>query len=113
HPSIEEEIRLSWKVVKGKPMFKLVEKLKNVKARLKVWNKETFGNIFAHKTEISEVLKKLEDDIYFWDIIHKDVEESIQDFFSYGKLLKEVNSTFITLVPKVSGPKKVTNFRPI
>ncbi|KAH9293305.1 hypothetical protein KI387_041493, partial [Taxus chinensis] len=28
-----------------------------------VWNKETFGNIFAQKSEISEALKRMEEEV--------------------------------------------------
>ena len=48
-----------------------------------------------------------------WGIIGKDICDSIKEFFSSGKLLKEVNTTILTLIPKVSNPKYVTEFRPI
>nr|GEZ41484.1 hypothetical protein [Tanacetum cinerariifolium] len=35
------------------------------------------------------------------------------EFFANGKLLKEVNATVISLVPKVASPSKVSEFRPI
>ncbi|KAL0302141.1 UNVERIFIED_CONTAM: hypothetical protein Scaly_3042000 [Sesamum calycinum] len=35
------------------------------------------------------------------------------DFFSTGRLLKQVNTTLITLIPKVCAPSKVADFRPI
>ncbi|GKC71020.1 RNA-directed DNA polymerase, eukaryota, reverse transcriptase zinc-binding domain protein [Tanacetum coccineum] len=37
----------------------------------------------------------------------------VKDFFSNGKLLREVNSTLIALIPKVQDSKSVTDFRPI
>ncbi|XP_074278176.1 uncharacterized protein LOC141601772 [Silene latifolia] len=38
---------------------------------------------------------------------------AIQDFFQSGKLLKQLNHTLITLVPKCALPQNVTQFRPI
>nr|GEX34492.1 hypothetical protein [Tanacetum cinerariifolium] len=48
-----------------------------------------------------------------WNIIGEDVCNAVKEFFSKGKLLKELNATLITLVPKVSTPNKVSEFRPI
>uniref|UniRef100_A0A2N9IBN2 Reverse transcriptase domain-containing protein n=1 Tax=Fagus sylvatica TaxID=28930 RepID=A0A2N9IBN2_FAGSY len=48
-----------------------------------------------------------------WPIIHGSVTEAIRSFFISGKLLKEVNSTIISLIPKVPNPTTVSDFRPI
>ncbi|GJY13067.1 RNA-directed DNA polymerase, eukaryota, reverse transcriptase zinc-binding domain protein [Tanacetum coccineum] len=48
-----------------------------------------------------------------WDIIGMDVCLAIKEFFYNSKLLGEVNSTLIALIPKVSTPNKVSEFRPI
>ncbi|XP_074278279.1 uncharacterized protein LOC141601871 [Silene latifolia] len=48
-----------------------------------------------------------------WDITGDNVTSTIQEFFANGKLHKQVNSTLITLVPKVELPSDVTQFRPI
>ncbi|KAL2898836.1 LINE-1 retrotransposable element ORF2 protein [Bienertia sinuspersici] len=48
-----------------------------------------------------------------WDIIGEDTTKAILSFFESGRLLKEVNNTFISLVPKVACPQDVTEFRPI
>jgi hypothetical protein len=48
-----------------------------------------------------------------WPIIHGSVTEAIRSFFTSGKLLKEVNSTIISLIPKVPNPTTVSDFRPI
>ncbi|GJR83053.1 MACPF domain-containing protein CAD1 [Tanacetum coccineum] len=39
-----------------------------------------------------------------WDIVGVDVCNAVRDFFSNGKILKEINHTFITLIPK--GPPR-------
>ncbi|KAL2930341.1 LINE-1 retrotransposable element ORF2 protein [Bienertia sinuspersici] len=48
-----------------------------------------------------------------WEIIGEDTTKAVLSFFESGRLLKEVNNTFISLVPKVSCPQDVTEFRPI
>ncbi|GKB14013.1 RNA-directed DNA polymerase, eukaryota, reverse transcriptase zinc-binding domain protein [Tanacetum coccineum] len=48
-----------------------------------------------------------------WEVIGNDVCEAVKEFFSKGKPLGELNATLITLVPKVSTPNKVSEFRPI
>ncbi|GJY26444.1 RNA-directed DNA polymerase, eukaryota, reverse transcriptase zinc-binding domain protein, partial [Tanacetum coccineum] len=48
-----------------------------------------------------------------WSVIGSDVCLAVKEFFKSGKLLKEVNSTLVSLIPKVHHPKLVTEFRPI
>ena len=37
----------------------------------------------------------------------------MQSFFHYGHLLKSVNETLISLIPKTDSPTSITKFRPI
>nr|GEW18412.1 hypothetical protein [Tanacetum cinerariifolium] len=48
-----------------------------------------------------------------WDVVGEDVCRVVRDFFTNGKLLKEVNHTFLALIPKVATSTNVTDFRPI
>ncbi|GJV35267.1 putative RNA-directed DNA polymerase [Tanacetum coccineum] len=48
-----------------------------------------------------------------WNIVGNDVCSAVREFFDNGQLLKEVNHTFLALIPKVSTPLKVTDYRPI
>ncbi|GJW00222.1 ribonuclease H-like domain-containing protein, partial [Tanacetum coccineum] len=48
-----------------------------------------------------------------WDIVGNDVMLVVRKFFINGKLLKELNHTIIALIPKVSSPARVNDFRPI
>ncbi|GJR26783.1 putative RNA-directed DNA polymerase, eukaryota, reverse transcriptase zinc-binding domain protein [Tanacetum coccineum] len=48
-----------------------------------------------------------------WNIVGNDVCSAVHDFFVNGKLLQEVNHTILTLLPKVSSPSKINDFRPI
>ena len=42
-----------------------------------------------------------------------DTSNAILSFFQSGKLLKEVNHTFITLIPKITNSSHLADFRPI
>nr|XP_009620294.1 uncharacterized protein LOC104112156 [Nicotiana tomentosiformis] len=39
-----------------------------------------------------------------WDIVGSDVTEAVLEFLRNGKLLKQINATIITLIPKVANP---------
>ncbi|GJR85530.1 hypothetical protein Tco_0209541 [Tanacetum coccineum] len=45
-----------------------------------------------------------------WDIVGNDVCNAVRDFFTNGQLLKEINHTFIALIPKIiEGIKEVVS----
>ncbi|XP_021848075.2 uncharacterized protein [Spinacia oleracea] len=48
-----------------------------------------------------------------WSIVGDDVVSAVLDVLQHGKLLKELNHTVITLIPKVKCPRNVSEFRPI
>nr|GEV40416.1 hypothetical protein [Tanacetum cinerariifolium] len=48
-----------------------------------------------------------------WHIVGSDVCSLVKEFFSFGKLLGELNATIISLIPKITTPMLVTDFRPI
>ncbi|KAL2248024.1 UNVERIFIED_CONTAM: hypothetical protein Sindi_2654700 [Sesamum indicum] len=48
-----------------------------------------------------------------WPVVGQEVTKAVLEFFSTGKLLKEVNSTLLALIPKVHTPMTVGDFRPI
>ncbi|GKD05219.1 protein LAZ1 [Tanacetum coccineum] len=48
-----------------------------------------------------------------WDVVGQEVCNAVHDFFANGKILKETNHTFIALIPKVTTPLKVNDYRPI
>jgi hypothetical protein len=49
----------------------------------------------------------------YWNTVGSTVTNAVQSFFSSGRLLKEVNDSFIILIPKVKNPSTVNQFRPI
>lgn len=48
-----------------------------------------------------------------WEIVGLDLVHAIQHFFSRGFLLKSWNATAISLVPRVTSPTTMKEFRPI
>lgn len=48
-----------------------------------------------------------------WSIIGKDIIEAVLEFFQSGKMLRAMNSTIITLIPKSSHAATVGDYRPI
>ncbi|XP_075640364.1 uncharacterized protein LOC142612127 [Castanea sativa] len=48
-----------------------------------------------------------------WTTIGNDVIEAVTSFFRLGSMPREVNRSLIVLIPKVSNPSSVNNFRPI
>ena len=49
----------------------------------------------------------------FWHIVGDDVTTAVLDFLNSGQLLKSVNYTHISLIPKIKSPDHMTQFRPI
>lgn len=48
-----------------------------------------------------------------WDLVGKDVISAVKSFFTTSVLPRQVNATVISLIPKVSGADKLSDFRPI
>ncbi|KAL0291803.1 UNVERIFIED_CONTAM: hypothetical protein Sradi_7012500 [Sesamum radiatum] len=48
-----------------------------------------------------------------WPVIGGDVCAAVVEFFQTGRLLKQINATLLTLIPKVHLPSRVSDFRPI
>jgi hypothetical protein len=49
----------------------------------------------------------------YWHIVGNAVIKAVQNFFTSGKLLKEMNSSFIVLIPKIKNPSAINHYRPI
>jgi len=48
-----------------------------------------------------------------WDDVKGDVMNFITDFHRKGRLTRGINNTFIILIPKVTSPQRLNDFRPI
>lgn len=49
----------------------------------------------------------------YWTTVGRVVTNMVQQLFTNGYLLRELNHTFIALIPKVDSPTKISQFRPI
>ncbi|XP_024172006.1 uncharacterized protein LOC112178017 [Rosa chinensis] len=49
----------------------------------------------------------------FWDVVGSDVVEAVRQFLNSENLLKQINCTWVTLIPKVKNPEFVHQLRPI
>lgn len=49
--------------MEGKALFRIAKKLNIIKAKIKTWNKEIFGDIFKNKTQVKAKLKYVQDRI--------------------------------------------------
>ena len=50
---------------------------------------------------------------HYWLIVGEQLVAAVLIFFREGWLLREMNHTFITLIPKVQGAHNFNQFRPI
>jgi hypothetical protein len=49
----------------------------------------------------------------FWHIIGHDISNAVLDFLHSGQMLKSINFTHISLIPKITNPDRMSQFRPI
>ena len=48
-----------------------------------------------------------------WGVLKEDIMAVFANFHAWGKFERSLNSTFISLIPKVSGASKLKDYRPI
>ncbi|KAL0295598.1 UNVERIFIED_CONTAM: hypothetical protein Scaly_3097700 [Sesamum calycinum] len=48
-----------------------------------------------------------------WPVVGQSMLEAVGEFFRTGKLLKQINTTLLALIPKVNMPTYVSDYRPI
>ncbi|KAL0290465.1 UNVERIFIED_CONTAM: hypothetical protein Sradi_7049700 [Sesamum radiatum] len=48
-----------------------------------------------------------------WAVVGGEVCEAVKEFFVTGRLLKQINATTLTMIPKVQMPLQVSDYRPI
>ena len=48
-----------------------------------------------------------------WELVGEEVTQAVKSFFISRKLIRELNHTFLTLVPKGSNASQLSDFRPI
>jgi len=50
---------------------------------------------------------------HYWDVVKNDFFNCIVEFFKRGKLLRQINHTYLALIPKRDNPSKTHHFRSI
>lgn len=50
---------------------------------------------------------------HYWELVKSDVSHAVLSFLTRGHLLKELNKTLITLIPKILVPNTFKDLRPI
>jgi hypothetical protein len=66
HPDFQQNAHIWWEeaaVSTGTKMYRLQQKLKNFKQKLKTWNKQTFGNIFEAQKQLMEQMSNVQGQI--------------------------------------------------
>jgi hypothetical protein len=48
-----------------------------------------------------------------WPVIGKDVCDAVKEFFLHSRILRDINCTLVTLIPKIEGASTLKEFRPI
>lgn len=97
--------------------------LNRVETRVSDDMNETFLKPFE-ASEVHFALKQMDSEItpgpdglpplfykQFWDKIGPDVTDVVLNALNLGNIPENLNHTFLTLIPKVQSPRKVTNFR--
>lgn len=49
----------------------------------------------------------------FWPVVGPDIMAFISDWWRSGFSLEDINSTVVTLIPKIKDPTHISEFRPI
>ena len=91
---------------------------------LRAMNEELLRPFVAE--EVSLALKQMDADMapstdglpplfykQFWDKVGREVTEAVLSALNTGTIPKAINHTFLTLIPKIQSPRKITDFRPI
>ena len=48
-----------------------------------------------------------------WDVIKDEIYDSVMEFFATGSSAKQLNVTWVTLIPKVENSTSIEQYRPI
>ncbi|RVW49919.1 Transposon TX1 uncharacterized 149 kDa protein [Vitis vinifera] len=145
HPSFKENFRNWWRGFQGNGWegHKFMRRLQFVKAKLKEWNKVSFGELNEKKKSILNDLANFDaiEQLYAsptgeswsvegldwspiseesalvfqdcWDVIKEDLVRVFAEFHRSGIINQSTNASFIVLLPKKSLTKKISDFRPI
>lgn len=97
HPDSEKLVKEVWETpVYGNPMFILSQKLKNLKARLKDWNKNIFGDVHSKVNLALAEVDRIQNQINF--------SGGSDDLFSRKRMFK-FSCSKLWLMKRISGKK--------
>ena len=48
-----------------------------------------------------------------WEVIKDEIYVSVMEFFATGSSVRQLNVTWVTLIPKVENPRSIEQYRPI
>lgn len=92
HPDFISDIENLWAEdlqIQGSSMFLLQKRLKHIKMKLKVWNKDIFGNIFADKKSVENKILELNQTL-IKEGCDKNKNEQVEKYhLEWEKLCKE------------------------
>jgi hypothetical protein len=70
HPNFMQNIEKWWSKkpdLYGTKMYQFQQRLKHVKLRIKIWNKEVFGNIFEEKRRLESDMASIQTKVIIGD----------------------------------------------
>ena len=87
HPEFKDKIEEWWNIrIDGTAMFRLTQKLDNIRRNVGGWAKDSFGDIFKSKREVEDKLKEFQSDIANGN----NLEENIKQEENYRRRWKEI-----------------------
>ncbi|GJW12946.1 zinc knuckle CX2CX4HX4C containing protein [Tanacetum coccineum] len=103
-----------FKVVKSlrfkTPLHKLLYEKRNVHLNVKMLRTEL--DIVQIDLDLEPFNLDLREEEACYGIVSNDVTRAVQEFFTNGTLLKELNHTIIALIPKIASPSCINDYRP-
>nr|CAN64640.1 hypothetical protein VITISV_033931 [Vitis vinifera] len=102
--------------VRGTASYRLAAKMKELKQKLKAWNRDVFGNLEA-LMEMSGDKAPGPDDFTMafwqscWGFVKGEILEMFKEFYEQSSFLKSLNNTFLVLIPKKGGAADLGDFR--
>ena len=87
HPDFKDKIQEWWNIrIEGTAMYRLTQKLYNIRRNVREWAKSSCGDLFKSKGEVQEKLKKLQGVIAEGN----NSEENIKQEEKYRRRWKEI-----------------------
>ncbi|XP_074288835.1 uncharacterized protein LOC141613986 [Silene latifolia] len=118
-PNFKETVQAGWTCMQtGTKMYELAKKLKNRSGGSNNLNRSRNQKHYLEYTADDKAPGPDGYSSHFfktsWDLVGGEMYVfAVHEFFRNGKMLKQLNATNVTLIPKVPNPLTVIQFRPI